>query len=152
MIFINDLSNILNIDKNQLLSIIDFNKIKEYKFKPDIIEKINKLKLIDTKIKKYEDKILEPNVKNNFKLLKMNLAKLQLLSLFKLFEKTNLLNNIHNHLSASNFKLHTIENMMITQNKYNIDNINNTYYRKYLKYKIKYLKFKIKYNIINGNQ
>jgi hypothetical protein len=151
--FINDLSNILNIDKNKLLSIVDFNKLKENKFEPDIINKINKLKTIDNQIIKYEDKILNLNVKNNFKSLKINLAKLQLLSLFKLFEKNNLLNNIHNHLSASNSKLSIIENIMKEHinNKYYVNNyynINNIYYHKYLKYKIKYIKFKIKYNII----
>ena len=129
---IDNITDTLDIDKNNLESVIKRKKKIKIKNQPKLI---NKLLNNNVRINK-----LNKHFKNNkdlyqkIKKLKNELSILQLNTIIDKDEKTGILNDV----------IKTIDNKVeninyILESNINQNGGNNTYYYKYLKYKIKYL-------------
>lgn len=137
----------LNINDNELINIIK-DKYSKLEFNKNIdtklIDKINKLLKNDEELNQFE-KQLDSNTIPNFKILKTNLGKLQLLILLKNLEKcesnTDILNTF---ISIVDKKISNINELLIEQigGNNNPKYTENNYYELYIKYKYRYIKLK----------
>ena len=139
-------------DSKKLIDIIKQKNIdKDIKINDKLQEKINELLDADEDINNFDIYIKSQDVKDNFNLLKKNLAELQIRVLLKNLEKAESCDDVINIL------LKTLNNNISINNKILSDNLNNkttpnltpkltsnknNYKNKYLKYKNKYLKLK----------
>jgi hypothetical protein len=135
----------LEIDPTNLITIIEQKKINiNEKIDESIKSEIIKLLNADDDINNFNKYIKTEKVKNNFILLKKNLAELQVRVMLKKLEKVENCDEVINVLlSALNNKLE-ITNNILESNLQKGGSININYYNKYLKYKIKYNKLKNK--------
>ena len=133
-------------DSKKLIDIIKKKNIdKDIKINDKLQEKINELLDADEDINNFDIYIKSQDVKDNFNLLKKNLAELQIRVLLKNLEKAESCDDVINIL------LKTLNNNISINNNILSDNLNNKttsnlkpnkYKNKYIKYKNKYLKLK----------
>jgi hypothetical protein len=138
----NDVALSLSIEPKTLIDIIDNNLTDEEKQTIIPKDKIDAIKLLinsDNMINNFENKIKTDSIKNNYKILKENLAKLQVLVLIKKLKKSSDCDEILNSfIEVLNNKVVSVNNMMQT-NLTQVGGGNNKYYEKYIHYKLKYL-------------
>jgi hypothetical protein len=142
--FANLVSDKLQIDRSNLISIIEQKKISitetiDESIKSKIIELLN----ADDDIHIFDNFIKSDKVKENFILLKKNLAELQLRIILKKLEKVENCDDVINVLLSSlNNKLEITNNILDSNLQKGGSNNKINYYNKYLKYKNKYYKLK----------
>jgi hypothetical protein len=138
--FISEIAKKLNIDSIKIFDIIQQKKINiNILLDESIKDEINKLLKIDDDINNFDETTLKNDmVKENFKLLKKNLAELQVRVILKKLEKVeNCGDVISVLLSTINKKLKISNEISSLNQRGGAHNVQ--YYNKYLKYKIKYL-------------
>ena len=146
----NNIAKNLNINKDILDNILE-NKIEKEQLNEPIkdinkLNEINKLLEVDSKIFDFEKNLKNNETIENFKLLKENLGKLQILVFIKSLEKSKDCNDILNafiELLNNKFK---IVNNILSDDLVQTGGGNINYLNKYIKYKSKYLKIKYSSN------
>ena len=138
--FANLVAGKLQIDLSNLITIIDQKKINiNETIDESINDKIIELLKADDDINNFDKYIKTEKVKENFNLLKKNLAELQLRVILKKLEKVENCDEVINVLlSALNNKLTITNNILESNLQKGGSNNEKNYYNKYLKYKNKY--------------
>ena len=142
--FANLVADKLQIDPTNLITIIDQKKINiNEAIDESINDKIIGLLQADDNINNFEQYIKTESVKENFNLLKKNLAELQVRVMLKKLEKVENCDEVINVLlSALNNKIQLTNNILDLNLQKGGGNSEINYYNKYLKYKNKYYKLK----------
>ena len=130
----------LKIEPSNLITIIDQKKINiNETIDESIKDKIIRLLKADDDINNFDKYIKTEKVKENFNLLKKNLAELQVRVILKKLEKVENCDEVINVLlSALNNKLELTNNILESNLQKGGSNNEINYYNKYLKYKNKY--------------
>jgi len=138
--FANLVADKLQIDPTNLITIIDQKKINiNEAIDESINDKIIGLLKADDDINNFDKYIKTEKVKENFNLLKKNLAELQVRVILKKLEKVENCDEVINVLlSALNNKLTITNNILESNLQKGGSNSEINYYNKYLKYKNKY--------------
>jgi hypothetical protein len=138
--FANLVATKLQIDPYNLITIIDQKKINiNETIDESINDKIIELLKADDDINNFDKYIKTEKVKENFNLLKKNLAELQLRVILKKLEKVENCDEVINVLlDALNNKLTITNNILESNLQKGGSNNEKNYYNKYLKYKNKY--------------
>ena len=138
--FANLVADKLQIDLSNLITIIDQKKINiNEAIDESINDKIRGLLKADDDINNFDKYIKTEKVKENFNLLKKNLAELQVRVILKKLEKVENCDEVINVLlDALNNKLTITNNVLESNLQKGGSNGEINYYNKYLKYKNKY--------------
>ena len=138
--FANLVADKLQIDLSNLITIIDQKKINiNETIDESINDKIRGLLKADDDINNFDKYIKTEKVKENFNLLKKNLAELQVRVILKKLEKVENCDEVINVLlDALNNKLTITNNVLESNLQKGGANNEINYYNKYLKYKNKY--------------
>ena len=138
--FANLVADKLQIDLSNLITIIDQKNINiNEAIDESINDKIRGLLKADDDINNFDKYIKTEKVKENFNLLKKNLAELQVRVILKKLEKVENCDEVINVLlSALNNKLELTNNILESNLQKGGSNSEINYYNKYLKYKNKY--------------
>lgn len=149
---VNEIAKKLGVNSTKFIQIIEQRIPIQHRQISDklLLEKILLLLQSDTEINQFETRLKNPQVLDNFKIMKERLAELQVLALVKKLEKSETCDDVLNSfLVVLNNKFEGVNNVLV-------DSLNQTgggnnksvinYYSKYLKYKLKNHKIE---NLIN---